>query len=339
MAPRKGHCPCLTVPRMGHPRGGTCLPTDPSSLFLKEVLRRLLDTLPGLKVPHSPPGCLPPLLFLLTPHPSVGRALRHRGEGRLRTLPGPQSEAWVETDQKFIVKYVVHVSTDVATGQNSEPPQACLPTEPPSQVQGEVAGSPRRVRGGGVSGRSTASGPCPHRAPSRRGHRPHLLGGSGVPSGTRIPQSRASAAAAARPEAPAHTRRSVALPAAPALGPGAQGPSARRPPHGRSCAHRAPASPELWGMQARGKGAVRAGRPVRASRPQPGEGSPASRGGRGTHLPSGKSLESSKRPREPGPPSAGGTSAPRTTKTGRTYLFVQRRLHLAASLISGCGLR
>ncbi|XP_047717265.1 uncharacterized protein LOC125167326 [Prionailurus viverrinus] len=134
MAPRKGPCPCLTVPRMGHPRGGTCLPTDPSSLSLKEVLRRLLDTLPGLKVPHSPPGCLPPLLFLLTPHPSVGRALRHRGEGRLRTLPGPQSEAWVETDQKFIVKYVVHVSTDVATGQNSEPPQACLPTEPPSQV-------------------------------------------------------------------------------------------------------------------------------------------------------------------------------------------------------------
>ena len=152
-------------------------------------------------------------------------------------------------------------------------------------------------------------------------------------------QQPGASAAAARPEAPAHTRRSVALPAAPALGPGAQGPSARRPPHGRSCAHRAPASPELWGMQARGKGPVRAGRPVRASRPQPGEGSPASRGGRGTHLPSGKSLESSKRPREPGPPSAGGTSAPRTTKTGRTYLFVQRRLHLAASLISGCGLR
>lgn len=237
----------------------------------------------------------------------------------------------METDQKFIVTNVVYVSTDFATGRNSEPPQACLQIEPPSQVQGEVA--QRTGRRG--SGRSTASGPCPYCAPSQRGHRPRLPGGSRVPSGTRTPQPCASAAAAAGPEAPAHTLRSVALPAAPALGPGAQGPSAPRPPHGRPCAH----SPKLWGMKTRGNGALRAGRPVRASRPPPREGSPASRGGRGTHLPSGKSLESSERPREPGPPSAGGTSAPATTKRGRAYLFVQRRLHLAASLISGCGLR
>lgn len=70
-------------------------------------------------------------------------------------------------------------------------------------------------------------------------------------------------------------------PAAPALGPGAQGPSARRPPHGCSYAPRAPASPELWGMKTRGKGAVRAGGPDRASWPRPGEGSPASRRGSG----------------------------------------------------------
>ena len=187
MAPRKGHCPCLKVPRMGHPRGGTCLPTDPSSLFLKEVLRRLLDTLPGLKVPHSPPGCLPPLLFLLTPHPSVGRALRHRGEGRLRTLPGPQSEAWVETDQKFIVKYVVHVSTDVATGQNSEPPQACLPTEPPSQVQGEVAGSPRRVRGGGAVGAAPLQAPVPTALRAGAVTGPTSWAGVGCPPGRESP--------------------------------------------------------------------------------------------------------------------------------------------------------
>jgi len=47
----------------------------------------------GLKVPHSLPGRLPHLLFLRTPHPSVGSALRHRGEGRLRTFPGQSSEA------------------------------------------------------------------------------------------------------------------------------------------------------------------------------------------------------------------------------------------------------
>lgn len=202
MAPRKGHCPCLTVPRMGQPRGGTCLPTDPSSLSLKEVLRRLLDTLPGLKVPHSPPGCLPPLFFLLTPHPSVGRALRHRGEGRLRTLPGPQSEAWVETDQKFIVKYVVHVSTDVATGQNSEPPQACLPTEPPSQVQGEVAGSPRRARGGGAVGAAPLQAPVPTALRAGAVTGPTSWAGVGCPPGRESPSP-----APQQPRQPGRKRR------------------------------------------------------------------------------------------------------------------------------------
>lgn len=52
-----------------------------------------------------------------------------------------------------------------------------------------------------------------------------------------------------------------------------------------------------------------------------------------------KILEYSERPRELDPPSAGGTWARGTARRGRAYKFVQRRLHLAASLISGCGLR
>lgn len=187
MAPRRDHCPCLTVPRTsqeGH------LPAHcPFQLVPQGGLEKAPEYLTGLKVPHSLPGRLPHLLFLRTPHPSVGSALRHRGEGRLRTFPGQSSEAWVETDQKVVVN-VACVSVDFATSRNPEhlePPQACLPTEPPSQVRGEVAGSPRGARGGGAVGAAPLRAPVPPALPLSAATGPTSQGRVGRPLGREFP--------------------------------------------------------------------------------------------------------------------------------------------------------
>lgn len=91
--------------------------------------------------------------------------------------------------------------------------------------------------------------------------------------------------------------------------------------------------PELRGMKTRARGGLlpRPGHsPRRLASLQQWPGHPPV---------SRKIPEYSKRPRELDPPSAGGTWARGTARRGRAYKFVQRRLHLAASLISGCGLR
>ena len=92
MAPSRDQC--LTVPRTGQPRRATCPPTVPAC-----PSRRSRQGPWTPSQGYSPPGRLPCLLFLRTPHSSVGRALRHRGEGTgdlrgpvLRGLGGNRSE-------------------------------------------------------------------------------------------------------------------------------------------------------------------------------------------------------------------------------------------------------
>lgn len=136
-------------------------------------------------------------------------------------------------------------------------------------------------------------------------------GSAGRPRGVKTAEEAAPSSLSLRP------RRSHPAPAAPEPLPGVQGAG----------------PPRTSGNENPGQAAGRAGRPV------PSSLSLAFRGGRCTHLRSCRPSERRERRREPGPPSAGGTSASGATKKGRAYLFVQRRLHLAASLISGCGLR
>lgn len=115
MAPRRDHCPCLTVPRTsqeGH-QPVHC-PYQPVPYGGLEKAPGHLTRAEGSSLTSWP---LPRLLFLPTPHSSVGRALRHQGEGRLRTFPGQSSEAWVERDQKCIVTNAICVSVDFATGR------------------------------------------------------------------------------------------------------------------------------------------------------------------------------------------------------------------------------
>lgn len=96
--------------------------------------------------------------------------------------------------------------------------------------------------------------------------------------------------------------------------------------------------PGTSGTESRGKGArLRQGLSLHRGPGREGDHRPLAAA---KHPPAKREArERSERPREPGPPSAGGTSARGTARRGRAYMFVQRRLHLAASLISGCGLR
>lgn len=204
------------------------------------------------------------------------RALRHRGAGRLGTFPGQSSQAWVETDQKFILTNVLKCPRGFCDWPESRAIGAASPPSPDRATFSGAKGGgglPAGRTGTRGSGRSTASGPSPHGAPTRRGHRPHLAGPRGAPSRTRSHPAPRLGSAAGRGGSGGRTRgggsrsRRRRAPR-----PCAQGPSARRRrPRGRSRAHRAPASSQLRGMTTPGKGAAHAGRPVPPSRPQPGE--------------------------------------------------------------------
>lgn len=137
--------------------------------------------------------------------------------------------------------------------------------------------------------------------------RPHLAG----PSGAGTPQS-------AGRRAPTHAD----------VGPAQSSPSSQSRHSGPSAGSLRPPTS--------GSENPRGGRPFPSSRPQSGEVSQPAGVAR---APTCEQEDSGVRPREPDPPSLGGTWAPGTAGRSRAYMFVQRRLHLAASLISGCGLR
>lgn len=171
---------------------------------------------------------------------------------------------------------------------------------------------PRRGAREGGGSEHRASGPSPHRAPTKAA--------TGPTSQTRVVRE--------SPSQPRHKRRVHGAHAQ--IGPGSQRLSSLSraqapPPRSRG--------PELRGRKTRMKG----GQSPRLGLSQ---GRLANLQGWPGHPPaSRKPLERSERPREPGPPSAGGTWAPGTARRGCACMFVQRRLHLATSLISGCGLR
>lgn len=225
--------------------------------------------------------------------------------GKTKDLPGQSSEAWVETDQKFIVTNVRSVPADFANGpnpENLEPPHTCCP---------HLSYLPR------CKGR--------RRAPRwARRFQPFCPPGSewqrsrGPTSQARVGQESPSTLGRGR----RHTHT------LPEEGPAQSSPSSQSLHSGLSARSlRPPAS---------GSANPREGRPFPSSRPQSGEVSQPAGVAR---APTCEQEASGVRPLEPDPPSLGGTWAPGTAGRSCAYMFVQRRLHLAASLISGCGLR
>ncbi|XP_025245672.1 putative uncharacterized protein C15orf56 homolog [Theropithecus gelada] len=147
--------------------------------------------------------------------------------------------------------------------------------------------------------------PLSRRTPTRRGHpgrRPHCC----ALSGTRMP-------------------RAGRAPAEGGPAPGARSSRCLSP---RPLAWR-PLVPN-FGAWAPRKGAARLGRPVLSPRPSRAAGAPTCGAG------SPGTLEEAV---GAGPALRGRDLGAGTPRRGRAYTLVQRRLHLAAVLISGCGLR
>lgn len=224
--------------------------------------------------------------------------------GKTKDLPGQSSEAWVETDQKFIVTNVRSVPADFANGpnpENLEPPHTCCP---------QLVTFPGARGGGGLPAGRGASSPSARRAQSGSGHEAPPR----RPEWGRNPPARWDAGA------DTHTL--------PEEGPAQSSPSSQSLHSGLSARSLQP--------PASGSANPREGRPFPSSRPQSGEVSQPAGVAR---APTCEQEASGVRPLEPDPPSLGGTWAPGTAGRSCAYMFVQRRLHLAPSLISGCGLR